>query len=329
MTYGEKLIQLRKNANMTQADLGERLGVTAQAVSKWEHDVSEPDLGTLRKISAIFGISVDDFLDADKEVSPVVPINPADVAAEMAPVVAQTVSEGVCDNIAAGVRTAVAEANDAVLGCCFDCGRVVKESNKGIVTPKVLCAECYQKRLAAKKARIAAEKAKAEAERRADESKQQGLVYSLRTKRNRCLFWGIFAAVVAVTAGVIAALKTQTDVGNIVGIIAASVWAGYALLGVICEVFLSDSAVADVMEWCLTRSISWPGVIFSLDFGGIVFLIGVKLLFAILGFLAGVALFVLGLSVSMLIATFTFPFTMHKINRKLKGDLPIEKADLE
>ena len=123
MTYGEKLIQLRKNANMTQADLGEKLGVTAQAVSKWEHDVSEPDLGTLRKISSIFGVSVDDFLDAEKEVVPVVPVNPAEVAQEMAPVVAAGVREDIVAGVREGIndstdaiKTTVKEVGDAVLG---------------------------------------------------------------------------------------------------------------------------------------------------------------------------------------------------------------------
>lgn len=51
MTYGQKITQLRKNANMTQAQLGDALNVSAQAVSKWEHNLAEPDLSTIKKIS--------------------------------------------------------------------------------------------------------------------------------------------------------------------------------------------------------------------------------------------------------------------------------------
>lgn len=47
MTYGQKIAQLRKISNMTQAKLGELLNVSAQAVSKWEHDIAEPDLATI------------------------------------------------------------------------------------------------------------------------------------------------------------------------------------------------------------------------------------------------------------------------------------------
>lgn len=328
MTYGEKLIQLRKNANLTQAELGEQLGVTAQAVSKWEHDVSEPDLGTMRKLAMIFGISVDDFLDSEQTVAAVVPVNPVEVAAEMAPVVADTVAAGVRDDIANSVREGmneavttvgevVAKATDAVIGHCVKCGVIVKESNKGCVKPKVLCVNCYKKQQA--------EKAAAEREK---QSKEQSLRGNLRTKRNRCLFWGIFAGLLIIAAAIGVAVKVNLDVGIKVGIIVGGVWAAYAVLGVICEVFLSDSAVADVMEWALTRSISWPGVIFTLDFEGLVFLIAIKILFAILGFIAGVALFFLGLSISMVIATFTFPFTMHKVEGKLSGRLPIKAEDV-
>lgn len=324
MTYGEKLIQLRKNANMTQADLGEKLGVTAQAVSKWEHDVSEPDLGTLRKISSIFGVSVDDFLDAEKEVVPVVPVNPAEVAQEMAPVVAAGVREDIVAGVREGIndstdaiKTTVKEVGDAVLGHCIDCGITVREANKGQTSPKVLCAACYKKRVAAKKAQEEEIKRKTNADRA-----------TLRSKRNRCLFWGILAGLGILAGAIITAIKVEMSIGAKVGVIIGGVWAGYAILGVICEVSLSDSAVAEVMEWGLTRSISWPGVIFSLDWDGIIFLIAIKVLFAIIGFIAGVALFFLALSISMVIATFTFPFSMARIDGKIRGRLPIKTEDL-
>ena len=48
--YGNKITQLRKAANMTQGQLGELLNVSPQAISKWEHNLSEPDLTTMKKI---------------------------------------------------------------------------------------------------------------------------------------------------------------------------------------------------------------------------------------------------------------------------------------
>lgn len=61
-TLGKRIISHRKRLGMTQDRLAEQLGVTAQAVSKWENDQSCPDITTLPKLAEIFGISVDALL---------------------------------------------------------------------------------------------------------------------------------------------------------------------------------------------------------------------------------------------------------------------------
>lgn len=61
-TLGKRIVENRKRLKLTQDQLAEKLGVTAQAVSKWENDQSCPDIATLPKLAAIFGISTDDLL---------------------------------------------------------------------------------------------------------------------------------------------------------------------------------------------------------------------------------------------------------------------------
>jgi transcriptional regulator with XRE-family HTH domain len=61
-TLGKRIMQHRKNIGMTQDQLAERLGVTAQAVSKWENDLSCPDINTLPKLAELFGTSTDALL---------------------------------------------------------------------------------------------------------------------------------------------------------------------------------------------------------------------------------------------------------------------------
>lgn len=61
-TLGKRIAQCRKGLGMTQDQLADRLGVTAQAVSKWENDQSCPDITMLPKLSEIFGISADELL---------------------------------------------------------------------------------------------------------------------------------------------------------------------------------------------------------------------------------------------------------------------------
>ena len=63
MTFGKKLSSLRKQANLTQTDLAEKLNVSRQAVTKWENGSGLPDLDNIKKISSIFNVSVDELLD--------------------------------------------------------------------------------------------------------------------------------------------------------------------------------------------------------------------------------------------------------------------------
>lgn len=57
--YSERIIELRKIKNLTQADLGKQLNVTPQAVSKWEKGQSEPDLQTVQRICELYNVTTD------------------------------------------------------------------------------------------------------------------------------------------------------------------------------------------------------------------------------------------------------------------------------
>lgn len=62
MTLGKRILYYRKRMGMTQDQLAEQMGVSAQAVSKWEHDLSCPDVTSLPRLAEIFGISTDELL---------------------------------------------------------------------------------------------------------------------------------------------------------------------------------------------------------------------------------------------------------------------------
>lgn len=62
-SIGEKIKELRKEQNMTQAQLTEKLGVTYQAVSKWENGTSSPDISLIPDITRSFSISADVLFD--------------------------------------------------------------------------------------------------------------------------------------------------------------------------------------------------------------------------------------------------------------------------
>ena len=66
-TIGQNIAQYRKEKGITQEQLSEICGVSPQAVSKWENDISCPDITLLKPLSRIFGISVDKLLDDGSE----------------------------------------------------------------------------------------------------------------------------------------------------------------------------------------------------------------------------------------------------------------------
>ena len=67
-TLGKRIAFHRKRLRMTQDTLADQLGITAQAVSKWENDQSCPDISILPKLASIFGISTDELLGLESHV---------------------------------------------------------------------------------------------------------------------------------------------------------------------------------------------------------------------------------------------------------------------
>ncbi len=66
-TLGKRIATHRRRLGLTQDALAELLGVTAQAVSKWENDQSCPDIATLPKLAEIFGVTTDELLGIQRE----------------------------------------------------------------------------------------------------------------------------------------------------------------------------------------------------------------------------------------------------------------------
>lgn len=61
-SFGATITALRKGRGMTQLDLAREMGVTDKAVSKWERDLSFPDVASLPRLAEVLDVSVDDLL---------------------------------------------------------------------------------------------------------------------------------------------------------------------------------------------------------------------------------------------------------------------------
>ncbi|MGN1278112.1 MAG: hypothetical protein ACI4UG_01370, partial [Candidatus Onthovivens sp.] len=126
------------------------------------------------------------------------------------------------------------------------------------------------------------------------------------TDRNdsKPLIWSIIIGVIALIITLIVCIVNFSSVG-IWWTIGAPIFMGYFFLSTIYCIF-TDSFVSDVFFAVATRSIRFPGLIFTWDLDGFIWLIAMKILFFVLGIMFGVFAFLLALSLSALLSFFSF-----------------------
>ena len=282
--YGTKIAELRAANKMTQAQLGEQLNVTSQAVSKWENGLSEPDIESIKKICEIFHISFDEFFGAEpKQETEQENLQPQ-----------QTAQESV-------------EPPAVVLAYCDTCDKPLYNPKEYQVTIEdgvqhTTCLECVPKKAEAKQQ--AAEQARV----RQRNAEKQSNWHDLR----KGMLWGILGGVGLAVLALIGGITSQQDAWLIAVVTILGAYGGFAML----TQLIWTNSVWDVFCFFL-KTVKWPGVIFTLDLEGIFFLIFVKILFAILGAIIGVLLFILGFFVTWIYAMIIFPFALIKELREL------------
>ena len=65
--FGKFIQELRKEKNMTQRELAEKLNLTDKAISKWERGIGFPDIAMLKPLSEIFNVSIIELLNGQRE----------------------------------------------------------------------------------------------------------------------------------------------------------------------------------------------------------------------------------------------------------------------
>ncbi len=76
MTFGEKIQKLRKEAGLSQEEFSYQLGVSRQAISKWERDNGYPETEKIVRMSKLFHVSLDYLLNEEDTEKPEIKINP-------------------------------------------------------------------------------------------------------------------------------------------------------------------------------------------------------------------------------------------------------------
>ena len=289
--YGTKIAELRAANKMTQAQLGSMLNVTSQAVSKWENGLSEPDIESIKKICEIFHISFDEFFGATS---------------------ADTYDDATDESETANgeIEETTSPAPTVVLAYCDTCDKPLynpKEYQISIVNniQHTTCLSCVAK--------------KQEADKKAKENERVRQREMERSRNwdelKKGLLWGILGggsiAVLAIIAGFVSEIATSEVLAFILGTVALS-YGGYAMVAQL----VWGNSVGDVFGFFF-RTLKLPGVIFTLDLDGILFLIFVKIAGAILSALFTVLLFLLGLFVTLIYSMIIFPFALVKEIREL------------
>ncbi len=272
---GRKIASYRRAQNMTQTELGEQLNVTAQAVSKWENGLSDPDLGTLQRMSKIFGVTVDELLAEDGTAAQKGEDDPA--------------AEPLSEVSATAVLAAEPAPPKVIIGYCHDCSRPLEERDEyfvrggGRVREYILCKDCEKKRQI--------------------KEKKSELDTSLKGFR-RGMILGPAAGVAVIVIFLIAAIVTKDNSlfwGCLIGV------GAFALVS---QLFWGEW-LFDFMDF-FTRGFRMPGLIFNLDLNGIIWLITVKLLLGAISILLSVIFFLIGLFLALIIGCFTYPLALIK-----------------
>lgn len=289
---GKKIAFHRKKLNLTQTELGEKLNVTAQAVSKWENGLSDPDLGTLHRLSKIFGVSTDELISEEPQEEEVAAAEEAQApqdAAEPAPaVVVPAPASSFIESTEAAEQPAEPALPKVIIGYCHRCKKPLDERDPYFhrsggrgYSGYLLCADCD------KEDRI---------------SEKRHALYEEQKSFRRSMIWGSVSAGVAAIIVFIVAFAT----GNYAALAALLLAVG--LFTMVSQCFWGDWLVE--FMFFFFHSFRMPGIIFTLDIDGIVWAILVKCL---LGFLSGflsVICAAFGVLLSLAVSIFSFPFAL-------------------
>ena len=288
MTLGSKIKKARTEANLTQKELADQLFVTFQTVSKWEGGVTEPDLATLRTVAKILNVSLEYLVSEDEK-------NPEQKPIEEEP-----------------KAIPVPAPEKRQIGTCPDCHspimegdifhNVERKSPSGVKETVMVCDACFKRH-------------EEEMERRAREieqsmapkpSKKKDGIFHKITDRNdkKPLIWGIVIGVIVLVITLIACIVNYASVG-IGWTIAAPLLFGYATTATIYCIFTA-SYISDVFMEVASWSVRFPGLIFTWDLEGFIWLIAMKILFFVLGILIAIGTFLLAIGLSALLSVFSF-----------------------
>lgn len=269
----DNIKNLRKEKGLTQKELADLLHVTAQAVSRWEKGEVEPSVDTISNMAKIFEVTTDEIIVGPEK-------KPQETIAE--------VQEKI-----------VVEQGKPVLTICAQCKRPIYESDE-IVTTTIqhedaqpttgyICIDCDNKN---------------------KEEKMNERVSYGESQRNKSFIWsGIISGLILLFGILGIAGLNKVDAGGI-GIVIVLAILTFTFAS--C-VFLKNNWVGETFDTIASWGfVTFPGVIFEFSFEGIIWLIGIKILFGLLGLIIGFLAVILALVICLPLSLIEYPFALIK-----------------
>ena len=289
MTFGQKLKKARTDANMTQKELADALGVTFQTASKWENGTTEPDIATLNALSKTLSCSIE-YLVGDVEEKETEPPEPEETIVTPLPPDSPALK---------------------VISTCRDCGNPIHEgelyhnverrSPSGVKETVTVCDACFVRH----EEEIERRAKEVEASMSKPQEKKGGIFHKITDRNDRKpLIWSIVIGVLALVIALVVCIINFQTVG-IGWTIGAPLLAGYTVCATIYCIFTA-SYVSSIFMTVASWSVRFPGIIFTWDLDGFMWLIAMKFLFFRLGILISVATFLLAVFLSAIFSIFTF-----------------------
>lgn len=277
MKIGSNIKTFRIKKGYTQKELADVLHVTYQAVSKWENDDSEPSFDMLKKICNILNCSLEDLFYSDDE---------------------QHFNNRY-------------NHNKQMLALCEKCNTPIYESNdinritdtikvgngkfrKTELKERIICNNCYNKI-----------KDEEEQIRLTNESNLKEKIK--RRRRIHSFIWPTLLFVIFLVVGIINFKSGHNQEG--LSSVLTSIFV-YTLVGTL---ILNNTFLAKLWEEIsMWGFVKMPGVIFSLDFDGLKFLIWIKVLFFILEILLAILAVILATYVCLIVSIFVYPLSLYR-----------------
>jgi len=277
MGIGNNLKQFRAESGLSQKEIADTLNVSPQAVSRWENNEVEPDISTLSKLANIYKVSVDELINGKKleETKQVEESKPIEEAKEE-----------------------------------------VKETS---VDPVVVVIPKIQQKSEEKEEQSEEEEAKTEepvrneikeitkaTETKAEKPKK---VHSYHPVDKHHIITIVLSSILGIAAFIIG-MVSLTNNGTETG---AAIGESFGILYVVFSTaycMISGSYVLDVFLKVAATTIKFPGLIFTWDLDGIMWLIGMKILFMVIGFLFGVACAIFAIVLAIILSVVSFPFLL-------------------